>query len=57
MQQHNQPAFFCPRTGVQEVIVDQRVDSVPLKKVVKVKFRRLLWIRELTAFHSKRLLR
>jgi metal-sulfur cluster biosynthetic enzyme len=38
VQQHNQPAFFCPRTGVQEVIVDQRVDSVPFEKVVKVKF-------------------
>ena len=37
--------------------MDQRVDSVPFEKVVKVKFRRLLWIRELTAFHSKRLLR
>ena len=38
MQQHNQPAFFCPRTGVQEVIVDQRVDSVSFEKVVKVNF-------------------
>jgi metal-sulfur cluster biosynthetic enzyme len=38
VQQYNQPAFFCPRTGVQEVIVNQRVDSVPVKKVVKVKF-------------------
>ena len=38
MQQHNQPAFFCPRTGVKEVIVDQRVDSVSPKKVAKVKF-------------------
>ena len=37
MQQHNQPAFFCPRTGVREVIVDQRVDSIPSKKVVKVR--------------------
>jgi hypothetical protein len=38
VQQHNQPAFFCPRTGVQEVIVDQRVDRVPSQKLVKVKF-------------------
>jgi metal-sulfur cluster biosynthetic enzyme len=37
VQQHNQPAFFCPRPGVQEVIVDQRVDSVPFREVVKVK--------------------
>jgi metal-sulfur cluster biosynthetic enzyme len=38
VQQHNQAAFYCPRTGVQEVIVDQRVDSVPPQEVVEVKF-------------------
>jgi hypothetical protein len=34
VQHNNQPAFFCPRAGVQEVIVNQRVDSVPSLKVV-----------------------
>ena len=36
MQQHNEPAFFCPRTGVREVIVD-KVDRILSQKVVKVK--------------------
>jgi hypothetical protein len=36
VQHNNQPAFFCPRAGVQEVIVNQRVDSVSFPKVVHI---------------------
>jgi hypothetical protein len=36
VQHNNQPAFFCPRAGVQEVIVNQRVDSVPSREVVHI---------------------
>jgi hypothetical protein len=34
LQHNNQPAFFCPRIGVQEVIVNKKIDSIPSLKVV-----------------------
>jgi hypothetical protein len=38
VQQHDEPAFFSPRTGVTNVIVTRRVDSVPFTKVVHILF-------------------
>ncbi|XP_021940357.1 uncharacterized protein LOC110840005 isoform X2 [Zootermopsis nevadensis] len=32
VQQDNQPAFFSPKTGVTEVVVNQRVDSIKYEK-------------------------
>jgi hypothetical protein len=49
VQHNNQPAFFCRRIGVQEVIVNQRVDSILSLKVIHT-FILLLSIFSLLSF-------